>query len=351
MLPITKRASVCNGDASLCNKLYSNVTYIGTHDSYAIGTLSQASSGYNQEQTITQQLNDGVRLLQIQVHTTSNSSSTGSGLDLCHTSCSLVNGGSLESYLSTVKSWMDSNANEVVTLLMVNSDDQAVSKYATAFESTGISSYAYAPSSGAAVSKTSWPTLGSMIDAGKRLVVFIDNSADVSSVDYILPEFQNVWENPYNQDSLPFNCSIDRINTGSDSSQLMYLVNHYLDSSFDLFGTTVYIPNTAEIATTNGYDSILQDANNCAASHSSYPTYVLTDYYDQGNGSVFQAAAAMNGIEYTAKAIGNYSSTYTGKKSGSSTTSSSSSSAASNLAFASSAGMIALACLATAYLV
>ena len=81
----TKRATACNGDASLCNRLYSNVTYIGAHNSYAVGTIAGASTGKNQEQTVTTQLNDGIRLLQVQAHKSANST-LGSGIDLCHSS-------------------------------------------------------------------------------------------------------------------------------------------------------------------------------------------------------------------------------------------------------------------------
>ncbi|KAJ1023090.1 hypothetical protein NDA16_003243 [Ustilago loliicola] len=321
---LAKRASVCNGDASLCSRLYSNVTYIGAHNSYAVGTLQGASSGKNQEQSVTQQLNDGIRLLQVQAHKSSNSTS-GSGIDLCHSSCQLENGGTLESYLTKVKSWVDSNPNDVITILIVNADDQPASSFGSAFQSTGLASKTFAPNSGAAaLSKNSWPSLGSMIDAGKTVVTFIDNSADVSSVPYILPHFQNTRENAYDQTSVPFNCTVDRINSGSSPSNLMYLVNHYLDSTFSLFGTNVFVPNTAQITTTNSYNSIMTDANNCASMHgSSYPTYVLTDFYDQGDGSVFQAAAAMNRISYVVKPIGNAT-----KSSSSSSSSSGSSSGA-----------------------
>lgn len=84
---LAERASTsCNGDPSLCSRLYSNVTYVGAHNSYAIGSIGSATLGYNQQRSVIDQLNDGVRLLQVQVHTSSNSSTTGSGLDLCHTS-------------------------------------------------------------------------------------------------------------------------------------------------------------------------------------------------------------------------------------------------------------------------
>lgn len=48
-------ASVCNGDASLCTRLYSNVTYIGAHDSYAVG---QGITD-NQDKDVTAQLVSG----------------------------------------------------------------------------------------------------------------------------------------------------------------------------------------------------------------------------------------------------------------------------------------------------
>jgi hypothetical protein len=32
---VQKRATVCNGHAELCNRSYGNVTYFGSHDSFA----------------------------------------------------------------------------------------------------------------------------------------------------------------------------------------------------------------------------------------------------------------------------------------------------------------------------
>lgn len=42
------------------------------------------------------------------------------------------------------------------------------------------------------MANSEWPTLGEMIDSGKRVVVFLDSGADSSQVDFILPEFQMV---------------------------------------------------------------------------------------------------------------------------------------------------------------
>jgi hypothetical protein len=40
--------------------------------------------------------------------------------------------------------------------------------------------------------QSQWPTLGEMIDSGKRVVVFLDSGADTSVVNFILPEFEMV---------------------------------------------------------------------------------------------------------------------------------------------------------------
>ena len=37
-----------------------------------------------------------------------------------------------------------------------------------------------------------WPTLGDMIDSGKRVVAFLDYGANTTQVDFILPEFDMV---------------------------------------------------------------------------------------------------------------------------------------------------------------
>lgn len=44
-----------------------------------------------------------------------------------------------------------------------------------------------------------WPTLGAMIDSGKRVVVFLDNGAESGSVPYLMDEFTNMWEDPYSE--------------------------------------------------------------------------------------------------------------------------------------------------------
>lgn len=169
-------ATTCNGYADLCDKLYSNVTFIGSHDSAFDGILLVD----NQFDSVADQLALGVRFLQAQSH---NKSGT---IELCHTTCTEEDAGSLETWLDTVVSFLEDNPDEVVTLLITNGDGIDGADFAAVFEASGAADYAYSP--GSALTLSQWPTLGELVDDGTRLVVFMDYPAG-DSISYILDEF------------------------------------------------------------------------------------------------------------------------------------------------------------------
>lgn len=171
-------ATTCNGYAALCDKLYSNVTFVGSHDSAFDGILLVD----NQFDSVADQLDIGVRFLQAQSHDKDGT------IELCHTSCLEEDAGSLQTWLETIVTFLEANAEEVVTLLVTNGDGIAGADFAAAFEAAGADTYAYSP--GSTLALDDWPTLGDLIDAGTRLVVFMDYPAD-DSVSYILPEFDS----------------------------------------------------------------------------------------------------------------------------------------------------------------
>lgn len=170
-------AQVCNGHAELCDRKYSNITFIGSHDSAFVGT----SVADNQETSVADQLAQGVRFLQAQTHLDN------STIKLCHTFCVLEDAGPLADYLTTVKTFLDSNPNEVVTLLLTNPDGQSGTAFDAIFQSSGIRNYAFTPTGNLTID--TWPTLGQMISSGQRLVVFMDFPA-APTIPYILNEFQ-----------------------------------------------------------------------------------------------------------------------------------------------------------------
>lgn len=210
-------------------------------------------------------------------------------------SCELFQGGSLEYSLDQVKAWTDEHTSDIVTLLIVNSDNLPASQFAQAFQNSNLTDKMYAPSDGNFNrTKDEWPTLGQMVDSGKTMVAFLATQANTSSVPYLLDEFVNMWENPYGQVSIPFNCSVDRIGeTVSSSSSIMYVSNQFLDQ--ELLG--IKVPDTDALDTTNSQNTTLSTSQQCASQHSSYPNFILTDYSTEGDYGVLRAVAQVSPAE------------------------------------------------------
>jgi len=90
---------------------------------------------------------------------------------MCHTSCDLEEAGKLTDYLGTIKTWMDKNQGQVVTILLTNGDRVDVNMFKSSFETSGMATYAYSPPKKLAMNE--WPTLQSLINDRKRAVVFL----------------------------------------------------------------------------------------------------------------------------------------------------------------------------------
>jgi len=284
--PISRasQATVCNGHSELCSRSYGNVTFIGAHDSFAY-SRDPAVLSRDQVIDIPFQLNNGVRLLQAQSHMWN------SALHFCHTSCFLYDGGTVLSYLKKVKSFMDQNPNEVLTLLFTNPEGQSVlNVWKPIFDQAGLTSMMYVPPH-VPMKYNEWPTLGEMIDSGKRVVVFLDSNADTTQVNFILPEFPMIWETPFGVTDPSFPCSVNRIQGPLATTDHMYMINHSLNK--DVLG--IVISDAFDAPTTNGVTSILNNANGCVPlGGGRNPNFLLLDFVDLGN--AFHAADILNGF-------------------------------------------------------
>ncbi|KAI0446053.1 PLC-like phosphodiesterase [Xylaria telfairii] len=269
----------CNNSPDLCSRSYSNVTHMGAHDSSFLRDAStQNSIAGNQYFNATVALDAGLRLLQVQVHDLSGT------IEMCHTTCGLLDAGPLQDWLGDIKLWMDSNPNEVVTLLIVNSDGNDVKEFGSIFESSGISKYGYTPSG------NGWPTLQSMISANTRLVTFIASITASSTYPYLLSEFDYVFETAFEVTSLSgFNCTIDRPKSQSSaasalSAGLLPLMNHFADKDL---GSSITIPDVDNIATTNSPSTTTTGAlglhaQTCRTQWGLRPTFILVDFFSEG---------------------------------------------------------------------
>lgn len=175
----------CNNYPEFCSRKYSNITFVAAHNS-PFAVPNNAAS--NQQLGVIDQLNDGIRMLQVQTHY----NATTNTLSCCHTSCDLLNVGTVQSYLTNITGWIKTHPYDVVTILLGNADLIGAGNYSTPIVDSGLFNYAYVPPQ-IPMNVSSWPTLSDMILMGKRAVIFMDYNANQSQVPYILDEFSQVW--------------------------------------------------------------------------------------------------------------------------------------------------------------
>lgn len=284
--------TACNNSLDLCSRQYNNITHLGAHDSPFLRdeTTSYSTSG-NQFYNSTVQLEAGVRLLTAQVHSQNGS------LHLCHSDCDLLDAGTLSSWLGEVKSFMDDNPDEVVTILLVNSDDASASDLAAQYEAAGVDSYSYVPSS--ASTSSTWPTLQDLISSNTRLVNFVASLDDNAAAPYLLDEFTYVFENSYeNSQFSDFSCTPNRpsgLSSGSVGGR-MALMNHFLYQD-QAFG--IQSPNIGNLTTTNAPGNstgmLGMQLGQCTREYGgTQPTFVLVDFFNVG--PAIDAVDAVNGV-------------------------------------------------------
>ncbi|KAL9123763.1 MAG: hypothetical protein Q9217_006842 [Psora testacea] len=278
----------CNNSPDLCSRSYSSITQLGAHDSpflrngtTNINSFSLTAAG-NQNVNTTAQLAAGVRLLSAQVHNNNGE------WHLCHTSCIILDAGTLRAWLSEIKSWMDANPHDVVTILLVNSDNASAQDLDAEYKAANIASYGYVPPSTTTALAT-WPTLQDMGANNTRLVTFVASLETNTVAPYLLNEFTFIFENPYNVTSLSgFTCAADRpAAVRGQTSQAVQsgrlpLVNHF---KYTNNGLGIQTPDTGNITVTNaqtGTGSLGSAATDCTSAYGRQPAFFLVDFFDQG---------------------------------------------------------------------
>jgi hypothetical protein len=232
-----------------------------------------------------------------------------SAIRLCHTSCSLLDVGTLESYLATVKGWLDENPYEVIAIIMGNNNGQSTripaTEYVAPFTDSGIMEYLWAPPS-SSLNLTDWPTLAEMIIRNKRVVVMLDYGTDQIQVPWLLSEFNYQWETPFSPTDPSFPCTQQRPPNQAEevSRNRMYMLNHNLNIEVNLLGMDgILIPAYSlldDVNAVSGNGSVGRNVQNCTAMWDRPPNWILVDYYNYGsfNGSVFEVAAMANNVTY-----------------------------------------------------
>lgn len=275
--------AACNGAPELCDRSYAAVVTPVTHNA-----MSSVQAGFgipNQTHDLSRQLADGVRGMMLDLHyfdpdtgeTDGDRSTTLSAVDdvyLCHTSCSFGKIRALDA-MCTIGAFLDANPGEIVTLDLENhvadADTDAV------LRASGLADLAYAHALG-----TPWPTLGEMLAAGKRLVVFVEQNG--GSPPYLHPAYKGeIWDTPYDfETEADFTCALGR---GTSTASPLFLINHWLSNPLSDIGYAREVNVEAVLG---------KRVDECTTAAGRKPTFVAVDFYEVGD--LFQVVKTANGL-------------------------------------------------------
>ena len=178
----------CNGSAHLCTKRYNEVCYPTSHNGASF--LKPTFSAFtklnlrDQDQPLTQQMEGGIRATKIAIR------GYGSNAYTCHGSCYLnYLPLPLKKILAEVKEFLDTYPHEIFTLLL---EDELYNNtlIQEAFSQSGIMPYMHHQKS-----DQPWPTLGSLIEQNKRLIVFMGGGSNWKAPFH--PTWQYMWDTPF----------------------------------------------------------------------------------------------------------------------------------------------------------
>ena len=258
----------CNGKAYLCDRPYNQAHYVTTHN--AMSSSTDLWIGPNQNLDVPAQLDFGVRALMLDVWEAGDLNQFNQiqvpGEDpeiilLCHALCAfgkqpLVDG------LGEIADFLDANPGEIVTIIFESYI--SFGQTAAAFEAADLKKYTYQHDGGA------WPTLGQMIDADTRLVVFQDVAVDLA-YPWLMYVWEHAFENPYAA-AVPedFSCNGNRGDVTND----LFIHNNFLTN---IFGS----PESAGQVNSNPF--LKARIIECEAFHATMANFVTVDFVSIGD--------------------------------------------------------------------
>ncbi|MFE2415905.1 PI-PLC domain-containing protein [Streptomyces hokutonensis] len=295
---VTPTASrTCEGGADLCDRPYDEVAYLTSHN--AMSTTVDRFIGPLQDPGITAQLDDGVRALQIDTYrwerpdeitarlaesdftaeqrkfiaaAVNKVNPPREGLWLCHSVCR-AGAIALVPELREIGDWMRAHPTEVITLIV--QDEISGEDTQRAFAQAGLSDLLHTPDPDPA---KPWPTLGDLIDSGRRLVVFAEQA------DGPAPWYRNFYD--YGMET-PFAFrtpdAMSCVPHRGGSDKRLFLLNHFI---------TIDGGSRLDAGEVNARQFVLDRVHRCERERGRPVNFVAVDYATIGDAG--GAVAALN---------------------------------------------------------
>jgi hypothetical protein len=307
--------SGCNGHADLCARGYDEVSYPATHNSMSAADQPRWFLA-EQPVGVLAQLDDGVRTFLIDswygqktqrqdiVATAEHQAAAALqqaeedygpelvasalrlrralGLEpegperpyLCHALCELGST-AWEPLMEQVRAWLDLNPGAVLTFIV--QDEVSPADTAAVIEDAGLMPYVHTQEPG-----EPWPTLGDMVDSGRRVVFFMEQRGGGTAYPWLLPMEDWIQETPFDaHTAAQFSCAANR---GSPEAGL-FLVNHWLNNP------TTRIADAEHVNTERVLGGRVRE---CERERGLLPNFVAVDNYDRG--ALFEVVDQLNGF-------------------------------------------------------
>ncbi|XP_009373787.2 PI-PLC X domain-containing protein At5g67130 [Pyrus x bretschneideri] len=282
------RSAITDQFKLLNNSLpFNKYAFLTTHNAFAIEG-EQSHTGIprvtfnNQENTVTQQLNNGVRALMLDTYDFKDD------VWLCHS----FNGQCYDftafepaiDTLKEVEAFLSANPSEIVTLILEDYVE-APNGLTNVFNASGLKNYWF-PVTSMPKNGQDWPLVSDMVANNQRLLVFTSKSAKEQS-EGIAYQWNYMVENQYGDDGMKEGSCSNRGESSplDDKTKSLVLVNYFAS-----------IPLKLESCENNSGDLInmLYTCHGAAANR--WANFVAVDFYkrSEGGGS-FQALDNLNG--------------------------------------------------------
>ncbi|MYT74892.1 MULTISPECIES: PI-PLC domain-containing protein [unclassified Streptomyces] len=288
LLTAASAPRLCQGSAALCDRPYDDVVQLTAHN--AMSTTVDRFIGPLQDPDITAQLNDGVRALQLDTYRWERPEEITARLDesdftaeqkqlvrravntinpprdglwLCHAVCR-AGAVALVPELREIGAWMRQHPTDVVTFIV--QDEISASDTERAFHEAGLDPLLFTPD---ADPDHPWPTLGEMIDSGRRLVVFAEDADGPAA--WYRNFYRYGMETPFAfRSPQDMTCSPHRGGTG----KRLFLLNHFIT---DNGGSRL------DAGTVNARGFVLDRVHRCERERGHPVNFVAVDYATIGD--------------------------------------------------------------------
>jgi hypothetical protein len=309
----------CNGAAALCDRPLDEVVLPATHNS-----MSAPGKGWfaaQQDRGIAGQLKDGIRGLLIDTHYADElangrvrtyfaspeelaaavkqdglsaasyqaalrlreragfKGSGTRGMYLCHTFCE-VGATPLADGLKDIHDFLVLHPGQVV--VVINQDYVMPADFVKAVGDAGLAPYVVTAPSG-----SGWPTLRTMIDDGRRLLILAENHAGAApwyqlAYARLLQETPFAFRRPSQLADTATSCEDNR----GPAAAPLFLVNNWV--------TTDPTPRPSNAETVNAYGTLLARARACRRLRDHLPNLIAVDFYRRGQ--LLHVVKTLNGV-------------------------------------------------------